>query len=502
MASPESEELASLRIERAARPLGRAQRGRRRRWLAVGVVVVGLVVAVGWWLLPLQVGVAPAIRGAAADDSATAGLNAAGYIVADRQSTVSAKYTARLARLLVREAAVVEKGQLLAELDHGEVDAMIGEATADVTRAEAAVAQAAAGIVQAEAQVTQARDGSAQAEAEQVATEAARRTAGARLDQATVALEDAQRRLRLDETLFDSKIIEASRVDDRRTEVRLAQARVAAATQDQQEAVARIAVAQARIAAAASGVRAAEAQVTAAQAAKVATEAAVRAATARLATLRARLDDHFVRAPFAGVVTERIAEEGEIVAPVSVGGTQAKGAIVTLIESASLQAEVDVTERHLARVKPGGRARITVDALPGEAFAGTVQRLLPLVDRGKATVKTRVDFRRVDPRFLPDMGVRVRFLPPDAPAGVEDALAADPLRVPTAALVREGDEAWVWVVAGDRARRQSVKLGATHGDRTEITAGLDDDTLVVIAGHGALRRDGQRVRAHRVAGAP
>lgn len=494
-------ELGSLHIDRAARPVRPSQRRRSWRWL----VVAGLCLALVWvgcrLLVPPRVAVVSAARASLLGDAAAGELSAAGYIVADRKSTVAAKYTTRLARLLVREAALVEKGQLLAELDHRELDAAISEASAETARAQATVEQAKANVATTEAQLLQARQTAAQAEADITASEAAVGTAEAAVTEARVAAEDATRRQRLDETLVKAGAAEANRIEDRRTEVRLGQARLNLAEHAHGEAQARVAVARARLAASGNAIAAAEAQVTAAQATQVATEAALQAAEARAEGLRARLDDHYIRAPFAGVITERIAEEGEIVAPLSVGGTQAKGAIVTVVESASLQAEVDVAETQLVRVNPGGRARITVDALPDEVFPGTVQRILPLVDRGKATVKARVDFRTVDARFLPDMAVRVRFLAADAPAGAEEGLVPDPLLVPTAALVTEAGRSWVWTVAGERARRTMVTAGATRGDRVEITTGLSEGAMVVASGATGLHRDGLRVRVQRPDGA-
>ena len=111
------------------------------------------------------------------------------------------------------------------------------------------------------------------------------------------------------------------------------------------------------------------------------------------------------------MVTEKAAEVGEIVAPISIGGSMARGSIVTIADWASLQAEVDVAEAQLGRVKPGQRAAITVDAIPGRVFPGKLRRVLPRADRSKATVKVRVDFLARDRQaVLPEMGLRVRFL--------------------------------------------------------------------------------------------
>lgn len=494
-------ELSALKIERETRPIrpGLRWRGRYTLVLVIALSVLGIVL--GLLLRPPEVTVKPAIRASLSEGGAWGELNATGYIVADRQSTVAAKYTTRLAQLNVREAAVVKKDEVLAELDHRDLDSMILEAKAEVARAMAAIHQAEAGVAHAEAQRAQARLSVTQADVEITAAEAAVLAADAVIAEIRVSLEDARRRLRIDEALVEARAIEANRADDRQTEVRLNQARLAAAEQKKTESEKRVAVARAQAQAMRSSVQSADAQILAARANQEAAQASHQAAEARVKTLETQREDYFIRAPFDGVISERIAEQGEIVAPVSIGGTQAKGAIVTVVERASLQAEVDVAEGFLERIKPGGRARITVDAFPKEVFPGTVQRILPVVDRGKATVKVRVDFRKIDDRFLTDMGVRVKFLPPDAPAGAEEGKAPDPLLVPVEAVIEAGGQPLVWLVEGETVRRCPVKTGAKRDQLIEITEGLSDGALVAVQGQLRLRRDGQTVRVRRDEGA-
>jgi HlyD family secretion protein len=145
--------------------------------------------------------------------------------------------------------------------------------------------------------------------------------------------------------------------------------------------------------------------------------------------------------------------------------------------------------------------RLTVDAFPKEVFPGAVQRLMPLVDRAKATVKVRVDFRKIDPRFLVDMGVRAKFLPPDAPAGAEEGLAPDPLLVPADAVVQFDGQSVVWTVEGETVKRCVVKTGAKRGGLIEIPEGLIDGTMIVVKGASKLSRDGQTVTVKREDGA-
>ena len=163
-----------------------------------------------------------------------------------------------------------------------------------------------------------------------------------------------------------------------------------------------------------------QAQTAAARAAVASAEARQLTAAARVKVLERQRDESFIRSPFDGMVTEKAAEVGEIVAPISIGGSMARGSIVTIADWASLQAEVDVAEAQLGRVKAGQRAAITVDAIPDKVFPGKVRRILPRADRSKATVKARVDFlARDEQAVLPEMGVRVRFLADDAPPGIE-----------------------------------------------------------------------------------
>ncbi len=142
--------------------------------------------------------------------------------------------------------------------------------------------------------------------------------------------------------------------------------------------------------------------------------------------LESQREESFIRAPFDGMVTEKAAEVGEIVAPISIGGSMARGSIVTIADWASLQAEVDVAETQLGRVKTDQLATITVDAIPGSVFPGKVRRDSTRADRSKATVKVRVDFLARDEKaVLPEMGVRVRFLADNASSGLSAGAVRD-----------------------------------------------------------------------------
>src|SRR6185295_18450830 len=137
---------------------------------------------------------------------------------------------------------------------------------------------------------------------------------------------------------------------------------------------------------------------------------AVQVAEARLNLAERNLDDTVVRAPFAGIVTVKAAQEGEMVSPVSAGGGFTRTGIGTIVDMSSLEVEVDVSENFIHRVTTQQPATITLNAYPDWSIPARVIAIIPTADRAKATVKVRVGFDVGDPRVLPEMGARVAFL--------------------------------------------------------------------------------------------
>jgi HlyD family secretion protein len=152
-------------------------------------------------------------------------------------------------------------------------------------------------------------------------------------------------------------------------------------------------------------------------AAKANLDVAVRSlavAEASLAVTQRNLDDTIVRAPFAGIVTVKAAQEGEMVSPVSAGGGFTRTGLGTIVDMDSLEVEVDVSESFISRVQAGQRVAITLNAYPDRRITGRVVAIIPTADRAKATVKVRVGFAERDAGVLPEMGARVAFLPAEA----------------------------------------------------------------------------------------
>ena len=202
------------------------------------------------------------------------------------------------------------------------------------------------------------------------------------------------------------------------------------------------------------------------------------------------LDDTIIRAPFSGMAISKDAQPGEMVSPVSAGGGFTRTGICTIVDMRSLEIEVDVNESYINRVRPNQDVTAVLDAYPDWQIPARVITTVPTADRQKATVLVRIGFRELDPRILPDMGVKVTFL---RPADASTTVAAQPVTLaPKAAIRTEGDASYVFVVRGEVVERRAVQAGAADGDRIEIRAGLQNGDRVVISPPDTLR-DGMRI---------
>jgi RND family efflux transporter MFP subunit len=206
---------------------------------------------------------------------------------------------------------------------------------------------------------------------------------------------------------------------------------------------------------------------------------------------RIGLDDTVIRAPFAGVAISKNAQPGEMISPISAGGGFTRTGVCTLVDMESLEIEVDVGESYIQRVHPDQRVEAVLDAYPDWRIPARVITTIPAADREKATVKVRIAFDRLDPRILPDMGVKVSFLDPRAAAAPADEPRSR-LLVPRAAVREAAGETRVWVVAEARVEDRAVELGARAGDRVQVLSGLAAGERVVVESSEELS-EGQEV---------
>ncbi|HAB19417.1 MAG TPA: efflux RND transporter periplasmic adaptor subunit [Verrucomicrobiota bacterium] len=193
-----------------------------------------------------------------------------------------------------------------------------------------------------------------------------------------------------------------------------------------------------------------------------------------------QLDDTIVRAPFDGVVTAKNAQPGEMISPMSSGGFTRTG-ICTVVDMRSLEVEVDVNESYINRVDEGQPVLATLDSYPDWRIPSKVIAIIPTADRQKATVKVRVGFDELDPRILPDMGVKVAFQ-----SSGEGAPVTRTLLIPKSAAAQRDGRDVVWVVKDGRAERRAVTLGPAQGDALTVVAGLTPGEQIVIEGAADL----------------
>ena len=219
----------------------------------------------------------------------------------------------------------------------------------------------------------------------------------------------------------------------------------------------------------------------------------VQAAAARIEVAQQDLDNCVVRAPFDGIVVSKDAQVGEMVSPISAGGGFTRTGISTVVDMNSDEIEVDVNEAYIARVRPGMPVTAVLDAYPDWQIPSHVRTIIPTADRQKATVKVRISFDKLDPRILPDMGVKVTFL------GDERAQAqsgSHPLVVPSNAVRDASGQKTVYLYRDGRVERRAIKVGGTQGGNTEVIAGVSDGDQVVVSGFDGLK-DGQKVEIRR-----
>jgi RND family efflux transporter MFP subunit len=214
--------------------------------------------------------------------------------------------------------------------------------------------------------------------------------------------------------------------------------------------------------------------------------------------MRRHLENYEIRAPFSGVAVSKDAQIGEILSPASAGGGFTRTGISTIVDMASLEIEVDVNESYIARVHTGQSVIAVLDAYPQWEIPAKVRTVIPAADRQKATVKVRISFDALESRILPDMGVKVSFLPEkSAIDSISPESNPNTLLLPASALRSDGSNTQVCrVMPGNQLQWVPVQLGNRSGSLVEITQGLQPGTLVV-ADASQPFQSGQVIRPKR-----
>lgn len=226
------------------------------------------------------------------------------------------------------------------------------------------------------------------------------------------------------------------------------------------------------------------------QARIAATQQAVDAENAKIKVAQQDLDNCTVVSPFDGIVVSKDAQRGEMVSPISAGGGFTRTGIATVVDMNSNEIEVDVNESNIGRVYEGQKVTATLDAYPDWQIPSHVRTIIPTADRQKATVKVRISFDKLDPRILPDMGVKVAFLEEQKPQDKKQD--ANAIYLPKDALHENQGSTVVYVFKDGKAERRAVRTGRANGDNQAVIAGLTDGDQVIVKGPADLH-DGQNV---------
>lgn len=214
--------------------------------------------------------------------------------------------------------------------------------------------------------------------------------------------------------------------------------------------------------------------------------ASVVSAQANARAAEVAVEQTVVRAPFDGVVLVKHANVGDNITPFS-AAADTKGAIVTIADMETLEVEADVAESNIARIRVDQPCELLLDALPGLRLAGQVSRIVPTVDRSKATVLVKVRFVDRDARVLPDMSAKIAFLSRAATAQDRQPVVAVQ---PAAIATRDGRQV-VYVVRDGKAHEMTVMTGDKLGELVAVQGVKPGD--VVVLSPGDQIGDGSRV---------
>ncbi len=204
----------------------------------------------------------------------------------------------------------------------------------------------------------------------------------------------------------------------------------------------------------------------------------VKVAVRNVELARDSLSNMTIKAPFAGMVVSKNAQPGEMISPISAGGGFTRTGICTIIDTDSLEIEVDVNEAYIQRVKAGQSVSATLDAYSEWRIPAEVIAIIPTADRQKATVKVRIGFLERDERVLRDMGVKVAFLGADTQAYTPQEIGG--VMIAGEALRSDASGDFVWLVRNDIVEKHAVQVGGQR-DRPQvlIVNGLNvGDTIV------------------------
>lgn len=372
-------------------------------------------------------------------------IKANGVVQAVQNIKLSPKEGGRISKLYVEEGDRVELGQLVARMEDEQFKAQVNQYKAVLAKAEADLAQKRAGtrpeeISQAKAQVTNAEANVAESQA--------------KLDRATEVLKRNQ-------FLAQEGAISQNAIGDYVSQERSAKANLEAA-------IARLKEQKENLEKLRNGTRKEEI----AQA-----EADVAQATAQLQYYETQLKNTLIRAPFAGIITRRFAQEGDFVTPTTAASTSDGATSTSIVElSKGLEVEAKVPEASIARIKPGQSVEIRADAYPDDIFKGSVRLIAPraVQENNVTSFRVKIALQTGQDKLKSAMNVKLTFQGEPIP---------NALVVPLAAVVTKKDSQTGVLVLDKNNQTQfrPVSVGSTSGDQIQILQGLSKGERILLS---------------------
>ena len=338
--------------------------------------------------------VVPIAATAAAERPIARFIRATGSLMAEEQADVAAETAGRVMAANIERGAPVRQGAELIRISATETDAQLKEAEANAAQIEArlGITGGAAMDVNAVPEVQNARAGADLAAAE-----------FARI-----------------KSLLDQRVVSQSEYDQRRTQ--------AEAARQQYEAAKNGAAQQYQM---------------------------LQAARARVSLAHKAFSDTSVRAPFSGVVAQRLVTTGDYVT---------KGMkVATIVRVNPLRVQLTVPEQAISSMAPGQPVTFEVDAYPGRQFEGTVKFVSPALQADQRALTVEAIVPNAEGALKPGLFATARIEQPGKTPGV---------LVPAVSVQTLSGTSRVYVVAGDHVDERIVTTGETVGDLIEITKGL------------------------------
>jgi RND family efflux transporter MFP subunit len=343
-------------------------------------------------------------------------LRVSGSLAADEQAEVSAEATGRIVDTPVERGTRVAEGTVLARISGTEASAQLQEAEANAAQIAARLGLAPEDSFE----PTRVPD----------------------VMNAKAALELAEAEFARMTSLLEQKVVSQSEYDQRRTQVEAARQQYRIAENSAQQSY-----------------------------------RSLQAARARVALARKAMADTTVRAPFAGLVAERLVSAGDYVTK----GTR----VATIVRIDPMRVELTVPEQSVALVGVGQAVRLTVDAYPNEVFEARVRFVSPALRKDQRALTVEA--------IAPNPGGRLKpglF----ATASIQQAAGPVALLLPASAVETASGTSRVYVVKNDQIEERIVTIGERVADRIEMTSGVRKGEIVAAEPRGRLT-DGVAVRA-------